>query len=242
MDDASRTLTWKKCEPPWAEKGGNCPHGWKLEIPALASLTVPRQPSCADYLAIGLSLVPVMVSLAAFLRLFLKRGVQEALFIFLFPLLLGVSDLFLKMFFHQSRPEGTCLTTCGMPSGHSISICGVALYILYSCWRCSDTRIAHRRACAAISIALVFAVAWSRVHLHDHFVDQIIVGALCGSCISLCYIIFLRLVVEKPGNAAYLARILGLYDNYSLTARSSLNADASNLGVDMSSSLDVGST
>eukprot|EP00474_Spongospora_subterranea_P000428 CRZ00886.1 hypothetical protein [Spongospora subterranea] len=83
----------------------------------------------------------------------------------------------------------------GMPSDHSQFMFFVATYGTLIVMAAERTRFTK----ASISLGLFITatiVAWSRVHMKVHSVDQIVAGALIGMALALAWHLFIVLLVR----------------------------------------------
>lgn len=94
-----------------------------------------------------------------------------------------VINLALKHLFDQPRPDdGSELQDPGMPSNHSQFICYFAmLNILQIVFRPSSLPTLYRAIYSLGLAVLAAVVCLSRLYLHYHSVDQVIVGAIIGT-------------------------------------------------------------
>lgn len=148
-----------------------------------------------------------------FLAFFVRCTARAAQILLLFLFVLtGPASLGLKVIFKQSRPSGSCLTSCGMPSGHSTF--AMALFVYNACDYMarersmpaeqqrlssdfsSGTTGASSTAVQSTNIGiaqlalvglLLLPVPWSRVQLHDHSLSQVLCGSALGSVLALAY-------------------------------------------------------
>merc|ERR1719272_1649704 len=108
------------------------------------------------------------------------RGSREAITLLFFPCVLAVVMVVLKTIIAQKRPEGSCLTSCGMPSGHSMSSIGLLTFLVCELVTRSSMDGVPREQLLVVLAIIFLPVPWSRVQLHDHSVAQVIAGSMVG--------------------------------------------------------------
>lgn len=129
------------CEHHWeSEFHGVCPYGWALP----GEVTWPN-PARAKMLNATLSgnieqngtlvvvwvfygYIPYLMVIWTVLSLLARRGTQELSTVLFMLSMFVISDMGLKQALHQSRPEQSCLPSCGMPSSHAVLSLG--FYVL----------------------------------------------------------------------------------------------------------------
>ncbi|GAB9477480.1 hypothetical protein Gpo141_00014559 [Globisporangium polare] len=183
------------------------------------------------------SLVPVLLAL----ELLLVRRTWTRVFAFLFvPVVTTLTTTVLVRIFGACeaclRPCGTCLSTEGMPSGHSASSIGMWLWIFLETLLGVGRNLSWRtRVHVTLASAVLFApVPYSRVHLGDHTPLQVSIGAIVGVAFAVLYFMILRLVVGKKLDRAsqWLAErrcVSILIENDYYTERSLSRADGGEL-------------
>ncbi|CAI2377571.1 unnamed protein product [Moneuplotes crassus] len=99
----------------------------------------------------------------------------------IYAFILLSSELILKPFFQQPRPEGSCIDGYGFPSGHATSSAIIIIFILtlYSKgW-------IRSRLFVTVYILLMLNQSYSRIYLNYHSVEQVISGFMIGLVSSL---------------------------------------------------------
>jgi membrane-associated phospholipid phosphatase len=124
--------------------------------------------------------MPFIIAVGLLISLVCIRGIRE-LFAVVFFLLQGALMQILKSAISQPRPTSSCLTSCGMPSGHTL------LCIAYFIWfaleivgRKENISIGGKTRWLLIAGIALLPVGWSRVVLGDHSWSQVFVGAFVG--------------------------------------------------------------
>lgn len=200
------------CMPAWAQEGGACPHGFAVHLPG-ADFTWPNDPSLLDGLAAFYSCMPFLAVVTMFGVLLWRLGIREAYFIvFSYPVL-GLMTFFLKALIKERRPQGSCLITCGMPSGHAMFSIGLLTLLVAELITRGSPPVPKLPSIAILTLTLL-PVGWSRTQLHDHSLLQVIIGSCIGAVLGLAYFWLLRLGVRQGWPKEIACRV-GLVDNYS---------------------------
>eukprot|EP00434_Breviolum_minutum_P002766 symbB.v1.2.002433.t1/scaffold129.1/size311234/22 len=181
--------------------------GIPVPLPA-SDFTWPDGNTTADWYAALLCTLPFDWVLLWLVLLLRCRGVREVVL----GGLLSIDYLVIVVLqnsFQEPRPKGSCLTSCGMPSGHAV------LCVSLMCWISAELaqRLPSPRSLVLILlvVALHLPVTWAKVHLRDHTEKQVLCGALVGACLGFGYFRLLRKC--HLGLAAWLCQ-KGLVDNY----------------------------
>ncbi len=129
-----------------------------------------------DKIGSGVVTIPLRAVAALFL-LFRRRWRAASAFI----LTWAASEILLttfKAWFHRGRPMGSLVSVHGysFPSGHAIaaSAIGVALVLAFM------GAGPRRRKWEWLAIGFTFAMAFSRVYLHAHWLSDVVAGVLLG--------------------------------------------------------------
>ncbi|TYZ66913.1 hypothetical protein PybrP1_013185, partial [[Pythium] brassicae (nom. inval.)] len=109
-----------------------------------------------------------------------------------------------------ARPCGSCITSTGMPSGHTTNA------VAYFLWIVLETLLGFgrlwsptKKALVIAGAALLFApVPYGRFYLGDHTGLQVAIGSANGTVLGLAYFALLRFVLAKKLDSAtqWLAR------------------------------------
>eukprot|EP00927_Polykrikos_kofoidii_P008122 TRINITY_DN13364_c0_g1_i1.p1 TRINITY_DN13364_c0_g1~~TRINITY_DN13364_c0_g1_i1.p1 ORF type:complete len:255 (-),score=36.13 TRINITY_DN13364_c0_g1_i1:85-849(-) len=176
------------CLPAWYSVGdGTCPTGRRVWLP-FSSFTRPNEPTLLDNVAMVYSGLPLVIIGAAVLALVLRKNVRCGMMLIM-PLLHEVMLPYLKASLQQPRPEGSCLVSCGMPSGHASFAIGLLTYIFCDLYfRKDENRVAQ----GVGAVVAFLPIPWSRYHLRDHSVGQLAVGAILGSVTCGVYFLVVR--------------------------------------------------
>lgn len=127
----------------------------------------------------------IVVSLTAGVSLY-TREVNVAWFVLGSIVCNGIAKG-IKTRVRQPRPTAVAhtKTTYGMPSTHSTSISFFVTYMLLSLDPVADFLSLPRPIVGAAIFAWGYAIAWSRVKLGYHSVDQVMVGVTLGAAIAV---------------------------------------------------------
>jgi len=190
--------TWEKaCQPQWLSKGPECPYG-TVEGPPMGVYTWPREDarSWIHYVAMFYSIVPFILAVGLPVVFLFTQGLRELLAIAFFWMHKG----FMMGFKHmaaQRRPVGTCLSSCGMPSGHSMVAAAFFAWIVFEVGTARSIERARKAAYIAAAGMFFAPVAWSRVVLNDHSWAQVAVGTVSGIAYAAVWDLFLHLRVSR---------------------------------------------
>lgn len=97
-----------------------------------------------------------------------------------------IVDKAVRLIIHQKRPPLAGLhhglDRYGFPSGHTCAATAIALAFVTHIWpTLSDVQ---RRTTAAVAICLSLGVAWTRLYLDEHWIDDIVGGWLAGVAVG----------------------------------------------------------
>lgn len=209
-------LHFEGCYPSWAKEGKPCPYGSAIAIP-LADLSFPSDSSFGTLLAVGFSAVPFFGILLNIFAIAIWRKRREVCWL-IFCAYGSMLQFLLKYVFKQPRPR-SCLTSCGMPSGHSLYALGMWTlllhdFVLQRCPRPLPMRLLDRgvalgadetvapgspplpkRQLIARTTALsmlLLPIPWARVQTGDHSVEQVFWGSVIGVFNGLLWALVLR--------------------------------------------------
>lgn len=196
-------MVGKACEPWWAKQKLDCPFGTAIKF---FDVTVPNNPDFFDGLSIVYGIVPVIAAFFLFFRFCWKRGTQELALGSCLALTVIITEFIIKKQINEMRPgqaiqgeiitkvrqadgsflhvpRGTCNSSCGMPSSHSVialtffvlmvtDVLGTYLLrkhkpLWFFVWMIANTLI-------------YLPVPVSRVVLWDHTSEQVFLGSLIG--------------------------------------------------------------
>lgn len=153
-------------------------------------VTVPDQMDFLTGLAVFYSFLPWFVTLCVMIWNVINRSILAICNIAIGVTLIVVNELIIKKIVSQPRPAGSCLTSQGMPSSHSL------LAVTFSLWPALEA-LFHTKQWDPRKKAGFIALVWilllpvpaSRVKLQDHSELQVGVGSAMG--VGLATIFFL---------------------------------------------------
>lgn len=168
----------------------------------LQRLHISLRPSsswnAADAIAVFYSLVPWVGALflvvgSSVIAVRTRRGrrprtARESSMLWGFALLTSmivVSEHVLKKLAQQPRPDGSCLTSHGMPSSHSVLAFGFLTFVGLE-WVSFVGDTVTRWELTAL-VGLLLPVPLARVHLEDHTIEQAVVGCFVGCGLAACF-------------------------------------------------------
>lgn len=174
------------CVPEWNIQGLSCPFGEAGGLP-LAPWTWPSPDhrTLLTYIAVFYSSFPFVILAITLAILLLRRGTRELSTLCFFALTDAVT-LVLKLCFEIPRPVGSCLLSCGMPSGHSVIAIGFLTWLLLEVWKTKYVEGGnHSFLLSALLCLLLLPVTWSRVELLDHSISQVCAGSAIGVVLGM---------------------------------------------------------
>lgn len=203
------------CSPDWHLEGKACPYGTAL--PALwAPVTWPHDPSLTQFTAVVISCLwplhlPFLVGL--FLA---KRGTRELSALLFLGIVQGLVECVASAW-HEAKPEGSCSTTCGMPSDWAAASVGLwwwltlealaPIVFVYLIEEEGDSDMEARcKRNLPPSIRVLFILSWSflllpvpiaRVVLNDHSSTQILVASAIGICWATVWYVLMQACLGK---------------------------------------------
>lgn len=197
------------CAPVWSREAKPCPYGTAIWLP-LAGFTLPFELSVANAVACLYSLLP-FVGMVVNVVLVARRRRPRELCWLLFAFSLVLVNETIRSLMSEPRPDESCLSSCGMPSGHACY--AVGLFIFVPLWDSvsrsiidEDQEESPRKSLHAGILAVVLLpITWSRVQLGDHYPQQVLMGAGLGAigatvwllCVGPCCEAFLEQVMRR---------------------------------------------
>lgn len=154
------------CRPVWDLNGNICPYGYPVDVP-FSNWTYRHGANFIDIIAGILSCAPLLLMLYTHIGLYYRRKCSQLFGALLFYVV-GAVIFIGKVIAVQKRPQGTCLTSCGMPSGHSAESFAFVVWFFLTL-----------NESYYLTLPLIF-VPWSRWFLLDHSFAQITVGSCIG--------------------------------------------------------------
>lgn len=173
----------------------DCDHGTALP----GSVTAPDDTDALQGFALVWSFLPYVVALAGAGFMFYRQTMWPMQIMMMTGLIVCLNEAVVKQIVSQSRPDGSCLHSNGMPSSHSELAAGTWVYFILElvlkeqilteprrrCWSQPATRTKWKAIWLSIITLICVPIPFSRVSLEDHSWSQIGVGALIGSAIAV---------------------------------------------------------
>jgi len=183
----------KVCEPEWYSKGMDCPYGVPFG-PPMGYFTWPKEDDrqVLHYLAAFYSVMPFLLAVGFPILFVFTRGLREMLAIIFFWGHKAVMRC-LKHMAAQKRPEGSCLHSCGMPSGHSLDGASFLMWFVLEVAFSRSLSLREKVLCIAAVCAVFGPVAWSRLFFKDHSLSQVSVGTGVGILCGIAWYALLQL-------------------------------------------------
>mmetsp|Transcript_52071 Transcript_52071/g.151306 ORF Transcript_52071/g.151306 Transcript_52071/m.151306 type:complete len:265 (+) Transcript_52071:88-882(+) len=179
------------CKPAWAVQEMPCPYG-HLSGPPQSHYTMPKDsPTWLDYVAAFYSWAPFVLAIGFPLAFLWTRGTREILGICHFWLVCLLMVV-LKAIIGLPRPAGSCLTSCGMPSGHTMQSMAFFTWLLLEVFASKKMSTLGKGMHLLVGGILLLPVGWSRTQLSDHSWAQVIVGGAVGIVWTLGWFWLLR--------------------------------------------------
>jgi dolichyldiphosphatase len=155
-----------------------------------------------------ISMTPILFGVSVLTLVLIRRDLTT-IFYFIGFLLTEVSNIILKNVIKQPRPEinrhrGQQFSKYGMPSDHSqIMFYFASFFILliassrYSISNNKLFQMAYKCILIVGSFTLASLVAFSRVYLEYHTVQQVLVGAMLGSFAGTVWFLLVRHIFSR---------------------------------------------
>eukprot|EP00933_Yihiella_yeosuensis_P028885 TRINITY_DN22661_c1_g4_i1.p1 TRINITY_DN22661_c1_g4~~TRINITY_DN22661_c1_g4_i1.p1 ORF type:complete len:265 (-),score=45.94 TRINITY_DN22661_c1_g4_i1:169-963(-) len=202
------------CAPSWKVQAMECPYGHESGMLS-GKFTWPVAPDLAQYAAMFYSFSPVIMLFLPLVCFLVTRGVRE-LICMAYVGYAALVTLPLKAIVQQARPIGSCLTSCGMPSGHSMLGLGFFTWFAMEVFSKNQKSTQQKALLLAAAGVLLLPIPWSRVALHDHSLQQVIVGSCVGLIMTIPWYYALQSRVTLWGMKLVKAHVPILNFNYPL--------------------------
>eukprot|EP00300_Choanocystis_sp_HF-7_P041235 c7915_g1_i1.p1 GENE.c7915_g1_i1~~c7915_g1_i1.p1 ORF type:complete len:222 (-),score=31.05 c7915_g1_i1:36-662(-) len=102
------------------------------------------------------------------------------------------NEAILKQIVKQSRPEGSCATSYGMPSGHSL-VTGEFLVWHWLSAILSPRWVVRKLLDIFVAGVLLLPILYSRVFLRFHTPSQVVIGFSLGAMVSVAIFLWFHL-------------------------------------------------
>jgi len=201
------------CEPYWMKSTNltkDCPFGKSIPF---FDVTLPSNAGQGmdfwESISVAYGFVPHLFGLILLLRLLWRRGTNELCMGTCAIIVNLINEFLIKNMINQPRPgqlrenivvingveHGTCNTSCGMPSSHSLM--AILLFLLFVADAVGQSlQNPFKRAWFMIAVCVyciaLLPVPVSRVILYDHTQEQAFVGTLIACILGLPWIVAIQ--------------------------------------------------
>lgn len=186
---------YQGCVPDWSVEAKPCPYGQDIWIPFSSFTWHPEEAGVVEVVATFYSTIPFIIFATILGLCFMFRGTRELAALGLWCFESTVMTV-AKAIIQQPRPVGSCIISCGMPSGHSISaLCYLTWLLLEAYNKNNKEYFAEERTkhfLAILLCVLFLPVTWSRIFLHDHSLEQVTVGGIVGASVGGLWFLFMQ--------------------------------------------------
>lgn len=224
---ADQMLKHAQCTPAWYHNGVQCPYGttptldWGLDPLQLSSWTWPYQhdPLPLYLIAALYSSLEIVVGYGLIFFIFGRSTASLTFFAAYWGYKVPMVRL-LKHMVESPRPLGTCLVSCGMPSGHSMfALMFFTLGALLLLTRAKPPSRMHVTGYIGLLALVLLPMPWSRVQLGDHSIWQVIWGSVAGMVLGAMFFVIIhrpsiQYMMKYLGTSHFLVKI-GFHDNLS---------------------------
>lgn len=175
------------CSPQWKKEGKQCPYGKSLPM----QVTKQKKATIFNRLSITGSYVFILSAIIVNYQIWNStlETKYKCILTATFPVVIIINEMLLKRILKIPRPVGSCNTTCGMPSGHSVTsayLTGLSFMLIKYA---KDKKI-YKVLFAIVALFWIFT-CMSRVGVKDHSILQVVAGSLEGfSFAAIVYFIF----------------------------------------------------
>lgn len=164
---------------------------------AVLEVSVPlRDVTLWDIPAVAWSFVPWVFSVYLIGRAVCGTRYSVRISALLLVIMITVNEFGTKRLVESPRPVGSCLTSFGMPSSHSMLSIGMLVYwtlelfLGHSQLNGFRIRTTRQRIKQTLKwLSLLAPVPASRVYLGDHSMTQVVAGSAVGAAMALTFFI-----------------------------------------------------
>eukprot|EP01067_Filipodium_phascolosomae_P006124 Filipodium_phascolosomae@DN4406_c0_g1_i2.p1 len=154
---------------------------------SVLSVSIPPKMTIADYAAVSFSFVPYIMFGVLLCVYIVTENILAFVALAMMAALSLFCEAFLKMYIREPRPSRSAVGTFGMPSSHAATVSAVWLWAILETMAAPVFAMSDPvKLIVMIWItALTVPVYWARLHLHDHSIRQLAVGASLGFAAGL---------------------------------------------------------
>lgn len=179
------------CYPKWKKDGNQCPYGKSLpmHVTKQTHATIFNRVSIIGSYVFILSAIIVLYQIWDSTLEIKYKCILTATY----PLVIIINELIFKRILKIQRPEGSCNTTCGFPSGHAMTSSYLAGLSFVLIKYAKNKKLYKVLFSIVLSLWLITCI--SRVGVKDHSIPQVIAGSLEGFAFSsIVYVIFKKFI------------------------------------------------
>ncbi|SBT30534.1 phosphatase [Plasmodium ovale wallikeri] len=156
-----------------------------MEMYGILYVTIRNTNDVLSVVATVYGYVPLILILMTIIGLLATFDKYLLYFSFIIPTQFTVNDLILKNILKINRPINSALNSYGMPSGHSCIGLSLLTFILL---HLTEEKIDKWSILTYISaVIILLPLPWSRVHIEDHTIYQVIFGSILGAFIGTIF-------------------------------------------------------
>jgi len=161
-------------------------------------ITIPQDRDWQVDGAIFYSAVPWILALMLAAAFLITRRCSLGLYVLYGSVCVIVNEAIVKQAVKEARPYGSCLTTKGMPSSHSLLSIGYTLLVgLEMVFHQNLLHPALRVMIWFVVAVLLVPVPASRVKLKDHSELQVGVGSAMGFALAILYFLLVHFLLAR---------------------------------------------
>jgi len=156
-----------------------------------------------EFIWVVSSMLPYLICFAILIHTFTRKTYRSFL-IFTNLLLQQIICIALKKYMAQHRPIGACSSSYGYPSSHSGFTSSLAIWLIL------EAKLIHNKAHFKLAknyphmrnafVCFAPLVPISRYFLNYHSIEQILVGLIAGTMITVPYFFFIHNLFTQKGN------------------------------------------
>ena len=150
----------------------------------IIDVTIPHAITGSEVIAVFYSLVPWGIAVLAISLTVMKRTSSYVVILGYMTLVICLNEALVKRNFPQPRPGGSCISTPGMPSSHSLLAIGSLVWCILEMGESKSLTLS-----AVLMLLITLApVPHARVILNDHYPKQALAGSLLGISAAITFV------------------------------------------------------